>query len=39
MAYIKLIKLMYLADRRCLIETGFPITGDRMVSMPKGPEL
>jgi uncharacterized phage-associated protein len=39
MPYIKLIKLMYLADRHCLIESGFPITGDHMVSMPKGPVL
>ena len=39
MPYIKLIKLLYLADRRALIETGYPITGDRLVSMPKGPVL
>jgi hypothetical protein len=39
MHYIKLLKLLYLADRQCLIETGFTITGDRMVSMPKGPVL
>lgn len=37
--YIKLIKLLYLADRETLIETGYPITGDRMVSMPHGPVL
>lgn len=34
-----LIKLLYLADRTALIETGFPITGDQMVSMPHGPVL
>ncbi|MFN0145944.1 MAG: Panacea domain-containing protein [Dehalococcoidia bacterium] len=37
--YIKLIKLLYLADRRALIETGYPITGARLVSMPRGPVL
>ena len=39
MPYIKLIKLLYLADRNSLIETGSPITGDRFVAMPKGPVL
>ena len=37
--YMVLIKLLYLADRRSLLETGQPITGDRMVSMDKGPVL
>ena len=37
--YMKLIKLLYLADRKALLEHGKPITGDRMVSMPKGPVL
>jgi uncharacterized phage-associated protein len=37
--YMKLIKLLYLADRKALLEAGQPITGDRMVSMPKGPVL
>ena len=39
MPYVKLIKLLYLADRRAFIETGFPITGDRFVAMPYGPVL
>lgn len=39
MGYFKLIKLLYLADRRVFIETGLPITGDRMVSMEHGPVL
>ena len=39
MPYIKLIKLLYLADRESLIETGAPITGDRFVSMRHGPVL
>lgn len=34
-----LIKLLYFADRASLIETGQPITGDHMVSMPHGPVL
>jgi hypothetical protein len=34
-----LIKLLYLADRKALLDCGKPITGDRMVSMPKGPVL
>ncbi len=37
--YMVLIKLLYFADRQSLIETGQPITGDRMVSMPHGPVL
>lgn len=34
-----LVKLLYLADRRSLKETGHPITGDCAVSMPYGPVL
>jgi uncharacterized phage-associated protein len=37
--YMKLIKLLYLSDRTALVKRGYPITGDRMVSMPKGPVL
>lgn len=37
--YLKLLKLLYLADRDTLIDRGFPITGDKMVAMPKGPVL
>jgi uncharacterized phage-associated protein len=37
--YMQMIKLLYLADRRALVERGLPITGDQMVSMPKGPVL
>jgi uncharacterized phage-associated protein len=39
MSYMKLIKLLYLADRRALAETGRPITFDRYYSLPKGPIL
>jgi uncharacterized phage-associated protein len=37
MPYLKLIKLLYLADREALVRTGLPITGDRYVSMDRGP--
>jgi len=36
---LSLIKLLYLADRKCLIGRGRPITGDKMVCMPHGPVL
>lgn len=39
MDILKLVKLMYLADRESMEAYGFPITGDRMVSMPHGPVL
>ncbi len=39
MPYLKLIKLLYLADRASLVEGGVPITGDRLVSMRYGPVL
>lgn len=35
----QVLKLLYLADRRSLLETGAPITGDYMVSMDQGPVL
>ena len=34
---IKLMKLVYLADRMSFIESGVPITGDRLVAMKHGP--
>jgi uncharacterized phage-associated protein len=37
MHYIKLIKLLYLADREALLRWGVPITTDRHVSMDNGP--
>lgn len=37
MHYIKLIKLLYMADREAIIRWGVPITTDRHVSMPNGP--
>lgn len=39
MHYIKLIKLLYLADREALLRWGAPITSDRYVSMNNGPVL
>src|SRR5688572_27768282 len=39
MSYMKLIKLLYLADRLSLTRRGRPITTDRYVSMDRGPVL
>jgi len=36
---LKLLKLMYLADRESLHRRGFPITGDKAVAMDNGPVL
>jgi uncharacterized phage-associated protein len=34
---VKLMKLLYLADREHFVKTGVPITGDRLFAMPWGP--
>src|SRR5262245_25785120 len=39
MGRIRLLKLMYIADRELLAETGRPLTGDRAVAMQHGPVL
>ncbi len=39
MNYTKLIKLLYIADRESLQDTGEPITGDQIVAMSNGPVL
>jgi uncharacterized phage-associated protein len=39
MSYMKLIKLLYLADRKALLEWRRPITFDSYVSMDNGPVL
>ena len=39
MPHLKLMKLLYIADRESYRRRGSPITGDEMVSMPKGPVL
>lgn len=36
---LKLMKLLYLSDREQMRRSGYPISGDRMVSMPHGPVL
>ena len=36
---IKLVKLMYLAERLSFKRYGEPLTGDRLVAMPNGPVL
>jgi uncharacterized phage-associated protein len=37
MEYIRLLKLLYIADRISLQETGVPIVGNRVVAMKHGP--
>lgn len=39
MNYTKLIKILYLADRKTMEKTGYSITGDSYVSMKDGPVL
>ena len=39
MPHLKLMKLLYLADREALERYGFPISGDCIVAMPHGPVL
>lgn len=39
MPHLKLMKLLYLADRKSMELYGFPISGDRIVAMPHGPVL
>lgn len=39
MPYLKLMKLMYFAEKEGLFRFGYSITGDKMVSMPHGPVL
>lgn len=39
MSYLKLLKMMYLADREALRSLGRPITYDRYCSMKEGPVL
>lgn len=39
MSYLRLLKLLYLADREMLRRTGLPITCDRVVAMKHGPVL
>ena len=39
MSYLRLLKILYIADRESLQETGQPITGDQIVAMEHGPVL
>ena len=39
MNYMRLLKLLYIADREALKETGRPITGGPMMAMDRGPVL
>ena len=39
MEQIRLLELLYIADRELLAETGRTITGDRAVAMRHGPVL
>jgi uncharacterized phage-associated protein len=39
MPHLKLMKLLYLSDREAMRAFGWPISGDRLVSMPHGPVL
>ena len=38
-SYLKLIKLLYIAEKESLQETGRPITGDKTCAMEHGPVL
>lgn len=39
MSYMRLLKLLYIADRESLLESGRPITGDHAAAMKRGPVL
>jgi len=39
MSYIKLLKLLYLAEREGLVKWGETMSGDKFVSMPHGPVM
>jgi uncharacterized phage-associated protein len=39
MNYMRLLKILYIADRESIRETGRPITGDRVAAMKQGPVL
>jgi len=39
MSYIRLLKLLYIADLESIAATGHPITGDKVVAMKHGPVL
>jgi len=39
MEYLRLLKLLYIADREMIAQELSPITGDRVVAMKNGPVL
>ena len=39
MPHLKLMKLLYIAERASLQKNGYPVIGDRLVSMDHGPVL
>src|SRR6516165_1045948 len=39
MSYLRLLKLLYIADRESLAETGRSMSGDSIVAMKHGPVL
>lgn len=39
MSHLKLMKLLYLAEREALARYGAPMAGDHLVAMPQGPVL
>ncbi|HEX7449439.1 MAG TPA: Panacea domain-containing protein [Pirellulales bacterium] len=39
MNYMRLLKLLYLAERETLAEAGIPLTGSRTVALKRGPVL
>lgn len=39
MSYLKLLKLLYLAERESLVKWGETMSGDKFVSMPHGPVM
>lgn len=39
MNYMRLLKLLYIAERETLAEAGVPLTGSRAVAMERGPVL
>jgi len=39
MSYMKLLKLLYLAERESLLKWGETMSGDKFVSMPHGPVM
>jgi uncharacterized phage-associated protein len=38
-SYMRILKLLYMADRKSIKETGRPVTGDRFMAMERGPVL